>query len=88
MSEGELLLAALSGVLTLFCTAMGWWLISLHNRHEKLRADHEELRVRVAERYLQKDDMVQMMENLKGDIHQLLQSFKSEVMATIGARVR
>lgn len=86
MSEAEILLSALTGVLTLFSTAMGWWLISLHNRHELLRRDHEDLRVEVASKYLAKDDVRDMFDNLKQDLHALLNSFKDEMRATTQRR--
>jgi hypothetical protein len=73
MTSGELLLAALSGVLTVFSTAMGWWLISLHNRHEKLRADHEELRVEVARDYMRKVDITAVITEFKSDIRDLFE---------------
>nr|WP_199065142.1 hypothetical protein [Chromobacterium sp. ASV5] len=73
----------LTSVLAMFSAALGWWLITLHNRHEKLRADHEELRVRVAEKYLQKDDMRDMMDDMKQDLHALIQSLKEEMRASL-----
>ncbi len=84
MSGTEVLLSAIGGLLTVLCSAMGWWLISLHNRHEALRKDHEELRVKVAEKYLQKDDMREWVDDMKADIHALIQSLKEEMRASIG----
>lgn len=72
----------LTSVLAMFSAALGWWLISLHNRHEKLRADHEELRVRVAERYLQKDELRELIDDMKRDIHALIQSLRDELRAS------
>lgn len=76
----------LTSVLAMFSAALGWWLISLHNRHEKLRADHEELRVRVAERYLQKDELRELIDDMKKDIHSLIQSLRDELRSYRGQR--
>ncbi|KMN32092.1 hypothetical protein VI26_18165 [Chromobacterium sp. LK1] len=76
----------LTSVLAMFSAALGWWLISLHNRHEKLRADHEELRVRVAERYLQKDELRELIDDMKKDIHTLIQSLRDELRSYRGQR--
>ncbi|QIY81518.1 hypothetical protein [Chromobacterium violaceum] len=76
----------LTSVLAMFSAALGWWLISLHNRHEKLRADHEELRVRVAEKYLQKDELRELIDDMKKDIHALIQSLRDELRSYRGQR--
>ncbi|MBM2884115.1 hypothetical protein JFK97_06895 [Chromobacterium phragmitis] len=84
MSPTELLLSALTGVLTISTSAFGWWLISLHNRHEKLRADHEDLRVRVADEYCRRVDLRDMMDDMKQDIHQAIAALREDMRAGMG----
>lgn len=74
----------LTSLLGVFCASLGWWLITLHNKHESLRRDHEELRVRVAEKYIQKDDMRELIDDMKKDLHALIQSLKEEMRTSIG----
>lgn len=79
MSSAEVLLSAISGLLTVMCAAFGWWLMSLHDKHEALRKSHEELRVEVAGRYLSKDDVKDMFFELKTDISGLITNLRDEI---------
>ncbi|OBU85883.1 hypothetical protein [Chromobacterium subtsugae] len=83
MSQAELMLTALTGVLSLFSAALGWWLISLHNRHERLRADHEDLRVRVADEYCRRVDLRDMVDDMKQDIHQAIAALREDMRASM-----
>jgi hypothetical protein len=60
-------------VLTAFCSALGWWLVNLHNKHEKLREAHEELRVEVAGQFLKKEEIREMFSDFKRDITELIE---------------
>jgi len=55
MTITEVLLSIMSGLLSILLAAIGWWLVNLHDKHERLRAAHEELRVEVAGQFLKKD---------------------------------
>lgn len=61
----------LTSLLGVFCASLGWWLITLHNKHESLRRDH-------------KDDMRELIDDMKKDLHALIQSLKEEMRTSIG----
>ena len=79
MNPTEILLMAVNGLLGLLLTAVGWWLASLHNRHERLRADHDNLRVEIAGKYLLKDEMRESIADLKEDMHGWINGLRDEV---------
>lgn len=66
-------------VLTAFIGALGWWLANLHDKHERLRAAHEELRVEVAGQFLKKEEVREMIFDLKTDISALIKDLADEV---------
>ena len=66
-------------VLTAFSAALGWWLVNLHDKHERLREAHEELRVEVAGRFLKKEEVREMIADLKADISTLIKDLADEV---------
>jgi len=67
------LLSIMSGLLSILLAAIGWWLVNLHDKHERLRAAHEELRVEVAGQFLKKDEIREMFSEFKRDLTELIE---------------
>lgn len=83
MSQTELLLSAVTSLLSVLLAVLGWLAVTLYNKHERLRSDHEALRVEVAGKYLLKDEMRDVIADFKEDIHGLINGLKEEMRSTV-----
>ncbi|MBB5189614.1 hypothetical protein HNQ50_000324 [Silvimonas terrae] len=83
MSQTELLLSAVTGLLSVLLTIIGWLAVTLYNKHERLRSDHEALRVEVARDYLAKSELREVFADFKDDIHKLIGELKEDLRTSM-----
>lgn len=83
MSQTELLLSAVTGLLSVLLTIIGWLAVTLYNKHERLRSDHEALRVELAGKYLLKDEVREIITDFKEDIHAKIDGLQESIQTLI-----